>query len=230
MSPYRKRSNRSVSMGLFREFLIFCTSRNIIQVVEPGRLSGRAASQEHFSLTFYTESILGNGRAFAEVPVKKHPIGIRLFVRWVLIRFLDLPKVHRVETISRPPTTALRASGSKYLGINSRSNSSVANSASESFRMQGLPADRAATAGRNDNKSGPLNGQMISVTPYGSRYTIPVCPDAARNFGRGASTGFIHSFSCDFANSLVAIGRRDLEDILLGAVLKSLHDASAKRS
>src|SRR5262249_6839192 len=44
-------------------------------------------------------------------------------------------------------------------------NSSVASSASESFKMHGLPAERAATAGRRDNTSGPLKGQMISVTP-----------------------------------------------------------------
>jgi hypothetical protein len=53
----------------------------------------------------------------------------------------------------------------------------------------------AAVAGRSDKSNGPLNRQMINVTPYGSRYRIPLCPEAARNFGIGASTGFIHSLS-----------------------------------
>jgi len=45
-------------------------------------------------------------------------------------------------TVSRAPITALMIPARKYLGINSRSSSSVAGSASESFRMQGLPADK----------------------------------------------------------------------------------------
>src|SRR5262249_44258757 len=102
--------------------------------------------------------------------------------------------------------------------------------AAESFNMQGLPAERAATAGRNESTSGPLNGQMINVTPYGSRYTTPLCPDAARNFGSGASTGLIHSLSCDFANSLVAMDADTSKAFSWLAVLKSLRDASAKRS
>src|SRR5262252_2324142 len=85
------------------------------------------------------------------------------------------------RTLVEASTATLRASGSKYFGINSKSNSSVAGNASESFNMQGLPAERAATAGRSESKSGLLNGQMTSVTPYGSRYTTPLCPDAARN-------------------------------------------------
>src|SRR5215469_17360846 len=74
-------------------------------------------------------------------------------------------KVRCCVTTALPPTTALKDSGSKYFGINSRSNSSVASSASEGFKIHGLPAEKAATAGRIHNMSGPLKGQMIRVTP-----------------------------------------------------------------
>jgi 50S ribosomal subunit-associated GTPase HflX len=46
--------------------------------------------------------------------------------------------------------------------------------------MQGLPADSAVLAGSSKRVRGPLNGPMISVTPYGSRITWAVCPEAAR--------------------------------------------------
>ena len=74
-------------------------------------------------------------------------------------------KVRSFVTTSLPPTTALKDSGSKYFEINSRSNLSVASNASESFKIHGFPTERAATAGRRDNTSGPLKAQMISVTP-----------------------------------------------------------------
>jgi hypothetical protein len=53
-------------------------------------------------------------------------------------------------TISRSPETAAKASGSKYFGINSNSNSLVAGIAADSFNMHGLPAERAVAAGRSD--------------------------------------------------------------------------------
>ena len=70
---------------------------------------------------------------------------------------------------SLPPATAVTALGSKYFGTSSSSTSVVAGSASLSVRMQVLPAASAASAGRISNSKGPLNGPMISATPYGSR-------------------------------------------------------------
>jgi hypothetical protein len=52
-------------------------------------------------------------------------------------------------------------------------------------------------------------------------------PDAARNFGRGVSTGFIHSLSWDLANSLVAI-EAETSKAFSDAVLKSLREACAR--
>jgi hypothetical protein len=74
---------------------------------------------------------------------------------------------------SRLVETAASASGSKYLGMSARSSVAVAG-ASDTFRMQVLPAAGAVIAGRKSKSKGPLNGPMINVTPYGSRYTIPL--------------------------------------------------------
>jgi hypothetical protein len=67
---------------------------------------------------------------------------------------------------------------------------------------------------------------MISVTPYGSRVTWAVCPDAARAFGTTAEIGFIHSFNCIFVNSIVARGAATSKTFSSNAVLKSLLTAS----
>ena len=104
---------------------------------------------------------------------------------------------------SRLPLTMATASGSKYLGISSSNSLLVSTKERELLRMQVLPADSAAMAGSNSSSSGPLNGPITSDTPYGSRYTMPVCPVSAMNLGTGAATGSIQLLSCERVNSMV---------------------------
>ena len=51
----------------------------------------------------------------------------------------------------------------------------VAGIASDSFNMQGLPAERAVAAVRNDSTSGPLNGHM-AIRAVWYRHMPPAKP------------------------------------------------------
>src|ERR1700740_1847794 len=82
----------------------------------------------------------------------------------------------------------------------------VAGICSDTFSTQGLRADKTPIAGWRLSGSRPLKGPITRVGPNGSRITLVVCPEAARNLGTVVLTGFIHSLSCDFVNSIVPGG------------------------
>src|SRR6202008_5098842 len=97
---------------------------------------------------------------------------------------------------------------------------------SDTFRTQGLPADNTPIAGWRRSVRGPLKGPITRAEPYGSRMTLVVCPEAARNLGTGVLRGFIQSLSCDRVNSIVPIGAWTSKTYSEDAVLKSFCRAS----
>src|SRR6201984_1010812 len=102
----------------------------------------------------------------------------------------------------------------------------VAGICSDTFSTQGLPADRTPIAGWRLSVRGPLKGPITRAEPYGSRMTLVVCPEAARNLGTGVLRGFIYSLSCDSVKLRVASGAWTSKTYSEDAVLKSFCKAS----
>jgi len=75
-------------------------------------------------------------------------------------------------------------------------------------------------------REGAVEGPNHKSGPYGSRMTLVVCPEAARNLGRAALRAFIHSLSCDRVNSIVPSGAWTSTTYSEDAVLKSFCRAS----
>src|SRR5467141_3658187 len=173
-------------------------------------------------------------------PPSSRRIGVRFFAAasMTILPTLTLPvkkmksngSLRSSVTSSLLPETAVTARGSKYFGTRSNKTLLVAGKPSESFRMQGLPAAITWTAGSKSSVKGPLKGPITRATPYGSRYTLAVCPLSRRALGTTTSMGFIHSFNSAFAKAAVPTGAMISKTFSWLAVLKSLLIAASRPS
>src|SRR5215468_4348353 len=118
-------------------------------------------------------------------------------------------------TFSRLPVTADSASGSRYFGINSRSKLPVAGSASESFKIQGFPAESAAAAGRSDKKKGPIEWAYDQRNAIRFAVNNALMPGCSQEFWERSFDGFHPLLELGLGKFDGCDGCGDLEDVFL---------------